>query len=116
MLLEMLLEKARMTDDLEPDAELLQALGEVRDALLDEDRPEDDFYPAADQFLQVLHAQLVEQGRVDGELDVWDPRPALLDLEGRLIVNRSLDPELAATVKTIRDSLDAAGRALAAQN
>jgi hypothetical protein len=102
--------------NLEPDAELLWALGVVRDTLADEDADEDLFYPAADQFLQVLHAQLVEQGLVDVELDEWDPRLALLDLEGRLIANRSRDPDLAAACKTVRDSLDAAGAEMAQLN
>ena len=43
------------------------------------------------------------------ELDGWDPRPALLDLEGQLAADRSMDADLVAACKTVRDSLDAAG-------
>jgi len=94
----------------EHDPELLRALADVREALKDDARPEDDFYPAAREFLELLHTCLVEDG-FDVPLDAWDPRPALLDLEGRLA-----DADLAAACKTVRDSLDAAAAELATRN
>ena len=69
----------------EHDPELLWALGVVRDTLTDEDADEHLFYPAADQFLLVLHAHL----QPDEDLDEWDPRPALTLLEGQLATDRS---------------------------
>jgi hypothetical protein len=98
----------------EHDPELLAALADVRDVLEDADRPEHDFYAVADRFLQVLHAQLVERGAVLGDLDEWDPRAALLDLEARLAVGRRFDD--AATCRTVRDSLDAAAGEMATLN
>ena len=96
----------------EHDAELLAALAEVRDTLVDDTRPEDDFYPAARAFLELLHAQLVDRGLDVPPLDQWDPRPELLALEGVLAVDReSLAAELPDTVRTIRGSLDAAAAA-----
>src|SRR5262245_60306997 len=103
-------EEIPMTDNLLDD-DLLAALADVHDVLADEDQPEADFYPAADRFLRVLHAQLVDRGLVHGELDEWDPRPALLDVEGRLA-----DADLAAACKTVRDSLDAAAGEMAKLN
>src|SRR5262245_2446491 len=102
-----------MNDEHEHDAELLCALAEVRDVLVDEHRPEDDFYPAAREFLELLHARLVEDG-LETPLDEWDPRPALVALEAQLAADRSLDVDLVAACKTVRDSLDAAARELAA--
>jgi len=99
-----------------PHTNLLVALGEVRQVLADPERGERDFYPAAHRFLQCLHAQLAGRGMAGVGLDTWDPRPALLLLEASLVADPQLDPALAATAKTIRDSLDAAGRAMAALN
>jgi hypothetical protein len=103
-----------MTD--EHDAELLEALTDVCDTLADERRLESEFYPAAQRFLELFHAQLVERRLVDVPLDEWDPRPALLGLEGELAVNRSLDIDLAAACRTVHDSLDIAAGELAALN
>jgi len=93
---------------------LLDALAGVGDALADEDRPEHDFYLSADKFLRLVHAKLVDRGHARGDLDDWDPRPALLDLEGRLAADRRFD--LAATCRTVRDSLDAAAAEMAGLN
>lgn len=100
----------------EHDADLLAALAEVRDTLVDDTRPEDDFYAPARAFLELLNAQLVDRGYEPPALDVWDPRPALLELEGRLAVDRSLDVDLAAACRTIRESLDAAAAEMATLN
>jgi len=100
----------------ERDAALLAALAEVRDALDDENGPEHDFYAATAKFLEFLHAQLVDRGYEPPALGVWDPRPALLDLEGRLAVDRSLDVDLAAACRTVREMLDEAAVEMATLN
>jgi hypothetical protein len=101
-----------MIDEHDPD--LLRTLADVRDVLADEQRPERNFYPAADAFLRVLHAQLVDRGLVVGDLDEWDPRAALLDLEGQLAAGRRFDD--AAACRTVRDSLDAGAAEMASMN
>jgi hypothetical protein len=99
-----------------PSDEVLEALEDVVKVLADEDRPEEDFYVAADRFLQTFHAELADRDLVDGSLEEWDPRPALLAFEGQLAADRSIDVDVVAACKTVRDSLDATGREMAALN
>ena len=95
---------------------VLVALDEVRQVIMDESRPEEDFYTAADAFLRILHAQLEERGLEPGPLDDWDPRAALIAFEAALLADKTLDVDYAAAAKTIRDSLTTAAQELASQN
>ncbi len=97
---------------------VLVALVDVRQMLSDESRSEEDFHVAAGHFLEVFHANLEERGGAltPAPLEEWDPRPALLVLEGELLADTQLDDGYFAAAKTIRDSLDAASQQLASQN
>jgi hypothetical protein len=81
---------------------VLIALEGVRQVLVDERRPENDFYTEADGFLRTLHAELEERGLELGPLDDWDPRAVLAALEVVLLADRTLDADYTDVVKTIR--------------
>ena len=95
---------------------ILIALQGVREVLVDESRPEEDFYAAAHTFLQTFHAQLDDRGLEPAPLEDWDPRPALLAFEAALLADKTLSVDYAAAAKTVRDSLDSAAQEMARLN
>jgi hypothetical protein len=95
--------------------DVLEALAEVRDVLVDE-RSDEVFYEAAERFLLVFHGMLEEQGLRPVPFEQWDPRPALVPFEAALLADQSLDVGLAAAAKTVHDSLDAAREQMASLN